>query len=303
MQCNPFRISNHSRPGQLLRILVTVLLALLLSACSRIQLAYNNLDWLLPHYLRSYMPLSDNQDSLLEAGVDNFLHWHCSTQVANYAQLLREVDRRFRSDDLTWTELETFNDSVQQAWTGILQQASPALGVILLTADEAQIKELFEGFEERNSEWLEEFKATSDEELRDDYRDRMSKELQRWFGELDERQEQRLVVWSRQFQPLGLQGLEVRQRWQSRLQEIMKNARNDPEAFQRKFAELLINPDTLRTPLYQQRLDHNRNVTIDMLYSIVQQLSDAQKYQLKRQVEAMAGDFDDLACSREPVAS
>ncbi|MCG7988387.1 MAG: MICOS complex subunit MIC60 [Candidatus Thiodiazotropha weberae] len=302
MQYNPFRIGNSGRPGQLLRILQALLLALLLSACSRIQLAYNNLDWLLPHYLSSYMPLSDNQDSLLEAGVENFLHWHCSTQVTNYAHLLREVDRRFRSDDLIRTELITFNDRVQQAWTGILQQGSPALGVILLTADETQIRELFKGFEERNSEWLEEFEATSDEELRDDYRERMSKELQRWFGELDERQEQLLVVWSRRFQPLGLQGLEVRRRWQSRLQEIM-NARNDPEAFQREFAELLTNPGTLRTPVYQQRLDHNRDVTIDMLYTIALQLSDAQKHHLKRQVKAVAGDFDGLACSGEPVAS
>ncbi|MEJ2620390.1 MAG: DUF6279 family lipoprotein [Candidatus Thiodiazotropha sp.] len=218
MQFIPLRIDNKSRQGQLLRTFLTVLLVLLLSACSRIQLAYNNLDWLLPHYLGSYMPLTDNQDSLLEAGVDDFLQWHCSTQVTSYAQLLREVDRRFRSNDLKRIELAAFNDRVQQAWATILKQGSPSLGVILLTADEAQIKELFEGFEERNSEWLVEFEATSDEELRDDYRDRMSKELERWFGELDEQQEQILVVWSRQFRPLGLQGLEVRRRWQSRLQ-------------------------------------------------------------------------------------
>ncbi|MEW8237238.1 MAG: DUF6279 family lipoprotein [Candidatus Thiodiazotropha taylori] len=302
MQYNPFPIGNNSRPGQLWRILLTLLLALLLSACSRIQLAYNNLDWLLPHYLSSYMPLSDNQDSLLETGVENFLQWHCSTQVAGYAHLLRDVDRRFRSDDLVRSELVTFNDRIQQAWTGILQQGSPALGDILLTADETQIRELLEGFEQRNHEWLEEFEATSAEELRDDYRERMSKELQRWFGELDEQQEQILVVWSRQFQPLGLQGLEVRRRWQSRLGEIV-NARNDREAFQREFAELLTNPATLRTPQYQQRLDHNRDVTIDMIYRIVQQLSNTQKHHLKRQVRAVAGDFDGLACSGKPLAS
>jgi hypothetical protein len=303
MRFNQFQMNKNSKQRQLLRVFLTVLLVLLLSACSRIQLAYNNLDWLLPHYLGSYMPLSDNQDSLLEAGVDNFLQWHCSTQVTSYAQLLRDVDRRFRSDDLIRTELVTFNDRVQQAWTTILQQGSPALGVVLLTADETQIKELFEGFEERNREWLEEFEATSAEELRDDYRERMSKELQRWFGELDEQQQQILVDWSWQFQPLGLQGLEVRKRWQSRLQEIMTNARNDPETFQLELAELLTNPATLRPALYQQRLDHNREVTIDMVYRIVQQLSDTQKDNLERQVKAVAGDFDGLACSGLPVAS
>ncbi|MET0068034.1 MAG: DUF6279 family lipoprotein [Candidatus Thiodiazotropha sp.] len=302
MQYNPFHISNDSRPGLLWPLFRTLLLALLLSACSRIQLAYNNLDWLLPQYLGSYMPLSDDQDSMLDARVENFLRWHCSTQVTDYAQLLRDVDRRFRSDDLNRSELVTFNERVQQAWAGIMQQGSPAIGDILLTADETQIRELFEGFEETNSEWLEEFEATSDEALRDDYRERMDKELQRWFGELNEGQAQVLVVWSRQFQPLGLEGLEVRKRWQSRLREIV-NSRDDPETFQRDLAELLTNPRTLRTPDYQQRLDHNRDVTIDMIYQIVQQLSDEQKHELKRQVENVAGDFDDLACRSEPVAS
>ncbi|MCG7936782.1 MAG: hypothetical protein JAY68_19245, partial [Candidatus Thiodiazotropha taylori] len=59
----------------------------------------------------------------------------------------------------------------------------------------------------------------------------------------------------------------------------------------------------LRTPQYQQRLDHNRDVTIDMIYRIVQQLSNTQKHHLKRQVRAVAGDFDGLACSGKPLAS
>ncbi|MET0029171.1 MAG: DUF6279 family lipoprotein [Candidatus Thiodiazotropha sp.] len=302
MQYNPFRTGSDSRQVPFWRIFQTLLLVLLLSACSRIQLAYNNLDWLLPQYLGSYMPLSDDQDSMLDARVEYFLRWHCSTQVTDYAQLFRDVDRRFRSGDLTRSELETFNDRVQQAWAGILQQGSPAIGDILLTADDTQIKELFDGFEKTNREWLEEFEATSDEALRDDYRERMDEELQRWFGKLNEGQEQILVVWSREFQPLGLEGLDMRRRWQSRLREIV-NDRDDPEVFQRELAELLTNPRTLRTPDYQKRLDHNRDVSIDMIYGIVQQLSDEQKRQLKRQVEAVAGDFEDLACSVEPIAS
>ena len=101
-----------------------LIVTVLLSACSRIQLAYNNLDWLLPHYLASYMPLSDDQDSLLETRVNHFLHWHCSTQVGTYAQLLREANDRFQSGTLTRSELEQFNKRVEQAWAGIMHQAS-----------------------------------------------------------------------------------------------------------------------------------------------------------------------------------
>jgi hypothetical protein len=299
---NPFRTGHIGRTIPLLRICQAALLALLLSACSRIQLAYNNLDWLLPHYLGSYMPLSDDQDGVLEARVENFLHWHCSTQVSGYAQLLREADNRFRSGNLTRTELETFNSRIQQAWTGILHQGGPAIAEILLTADETQVRELFEGFEKRNKEWLEDFEDTSDDELREDYRERMGKELQRWFGKLDRGQEQVLAGWSRQFQPLGLEGLAVRQRWQSRLREIM-NTRANPETFQREFAELMTNPAALRTAAYQQRIDHNREATIDMLYSVIRQLSDTQKRHLQQQVDTVAGDFDKLTCSGGALAS
>jgi hypothetical protein len=302
MRRNPFGTGHIGTTAPLLRICQTALLALLLSACSRIQLAYNNLDWLLPHYLGSYMPLSDDQDGLLEARVENFLHWHCSTQVSGYAQLLREADNRFRSGSLTRTELESFNNRIQQAWTGILQQGGPAIAEILLTADDTQVRELFEGFDKRNKEWLEDFEDTSDEELREDYRERMGKELQRWFGKLNSGQEQVLVSWSRQFQPLGLEGLAVRQRWQSRLREIM-DRRENPEAFQRDIAELMSNPGALRTPAYQQRINHNREATIDMLYSVIRQLSDVQKHHLQQQVNTVAGDFDKLTCSGEAVAA
>jgi Family of unknown function (DUF6279) len=290
------------RSCNLLQLCQAIFLTLLLAACSRIQLAYNNLDWLLPHYLSSYMPLSDEQDSLLEARVNHFLHWHCSTQMDSYAQLLREAGSRFQSGSLSRDELAAFNNRVEQAWSGILDQAGPAIADILVTADTAQVKALFDGFDARNREWLEDFEAQSEESLRRGYRDRMGKELNRWFGTLDRRQQQLLAGWSEQFQPLGLEGLKVRQRWQARFHELMER-RDEREYFHSAFAELLNHPDTLRTPLYRQRLAHNRTVTIDMLYAVIQQLSDKQKRHLQRQVNAVAGDFNSLACTGGAVAA
>lgn len=302
MLTSPTSNRNTCTRRNLLRFFQTAFLALLLTACSRIQLAYNNLDWLLPHYLASYMPLSDDQDNLLETRISHFLHWHCSTQVSDYAQLLRHASNRFQSDDLARSELVSFNKRVEQAWTGILHQAGPAIADILVTADKAQVQALFEAFDERNADWLEEFEDTSDGQLRSDYQARMGKELYRWFGRLNRQQEQALINWSGQFQPLGLEGLKYRQAWQARLREIMEQ-RNDHDRFYSGFAELLGNPESLRTQSYQQRLEHNRKVTIDMLYTITRQLSDNQKRHLQRQVNTVAGDFDSLACSGSAVTS
>jgi hypothetical protein len=298
----PDRIYKLRRSTTLLLFCQAAALVLLLAACSRIQLAYNNLDWLLPRYLASYMPLSDDQDDLLEMRVNHFLHWHCSTQVGVYAQLLREASSRFQSGALTRAELVAFNNRVEQAWAGILHQAAPAIADILVTADEDQVQALFEGFDKRNTEWLEDFEETSEEELRRGYRSRMSKELRRWFGRLDRRQQQALDEWSERFQPLGLEGLHYRQRWQARLHEIVDN-RGDRKRFYRDFAELLNDPVSLRTPRYRQRIVHNRDATIDMLYTVIRNLGEQQKHHLQKQVKSVAGDFDSLACGVETVAS
>lgn len=292
----------YRKPRALLRFCQFAVLALLLAACSRIQLAYNNLDWLLTHHLATYMPLSDDQDSLLEVRVNHFLHWHCSTQISAYAHLLREANSRFQSGDLSRAELENFNQRIEKAWADILQQAGPSIADILVTADESQVQTLFKGFDTRNAKWLKKFEGHSAEDLRRDYQARMGKELRRWFGKLDKQQRQILAAWSEQFQPLGLQGLEIRQRWQSRLQTLM-NSRDDHDAFRREFARLLSNPGELHTPSYLQRTQHNRAVTIDMLYAVIRQLSDKQKQHLQHQVNSITEDFDSLACRGETMAA
>lgn len=290
------------KPGGAIRYCLAAVLTLLLTSCSRIQLAYNNLDWLLPRYLASYMPLSEAQDKRLKTGVNYFLHWHCSTQISHYSHLLREASSRIQDNSLTRSGLETFSNRIEQSWTDMLQQAGPSIAGILMTADDDQVQALFEGFDKRNAKWLKEFEDESPEDQHRGYQKRMTRELRRWFGKLDQQQRQTLTDWSKQFQPLGMEGLKMRQRWQSRLQTLMSR-RGNREEFQREFAKLLSSPEPLRTLPYRQRIHNNHVATIDMLYTIIHGLSKKQKQHLQHKVNAITGDFDSLACSDETVAS
>ena len=280
------------------RCLLITLLTLQLVSCSRIQLAYTNLDWLMSRKLASFMPLSDTQNKLLKTNVKQFLDWHCSTQLRRYSQLLHEASSRFQDSGFTRDELLAFNDRIEQGWAGILQQAAPLLADILLTADDNQTQELFKGFDKRNSKWQKEFARKTPEEYSRDYYRRMHKELRRWFGKLGKQQRQILTEWSKQFKPLGNEGLKMRRRWQNQLQTIMAS-RSNPEEFRHAFARLLDSPEELHTRAYQQHTSKNRALTIDMLYSIIQQLDSKQKQHLQKKVNVIAGDFDKLACTGE----
>ena len=128
---------------------------LLLSACSsRVQLAYHQLDWLLPYYLETYMELSDEQSSYLDRQVEELLAWHCSTQLTVYAQLLREMDADLQAGRMTHARLEDYNRRIHRLWRQILRQAGPTIASLLATAGEEQLEALFRGFREKNEEWL-----------------------------------------------------------------------------------------------------------------------------------------------------
>src|SRR6218665_176413 len=72
------------------RFLSLPLLALLagislLTACSRLDLAYRNLDWLLAWRIDSYLDLDAEQKAWLKPRISQHLAWHCSTQLPQLA--------------------------------------------------------------------------------------------------------------------------------------------------------------------------------------------------------------------------
>ncbi|HBX55541.1 MAG TPA: hypothetical protein DEH10_09155, partial [Pseudomonas sp.] len=62
-------------------LLLVLVASLLLSACSRIGLAYRNLDWLVPWRLNDYLNLNSEQQAWLKPRIQSHLTWHCSREL------------------------------------------------------------------------------------------------------------------------------------------------------------------------------------------------------------------------------
>jgi hypothetical protein len=203
---------------------------------------------------------------------------------------------------MTVEKLADYSNRVEQFWNNILLQASPAIAGLLLDADEAQLRELFDSFQERNQEWLAEYRDTTPEEMHANYTERMQRELERWFGPLQPAQQQAVLEWADHFQPLGLDGLQARETWQSRLQELVSH-RDDRATFNTGIHELFSNPETYRPSAYQKRLDYNREQTIELVYRVGSQLDARQRNHLEHSAESVARDFDMLSCDDEETAT
>jgi hypothetical protein len=285
-----------------IRFFLIIILIALLSGCSRIKFAYHQLDWLLPFYLGTYMELTDDQDYYLEEQVKTLLTWHCATQLGNYAALFREANANFQTGKMSQARLDGLDSQIEQFWLDLMRQVSPVISQLLLTANNQQLVELFNSLGEDNREWLAEFQEQTDAELHDEYRERMTDALERWFGPLQEIQQQSVQKWVKQFEPLGMEGFQMRRKWQSRLRELTTQ-RDNAIAFKSGIDQLLLQPELLRSPPYQRMMDNNRKATMDLLYLIGNQLDNSQRKHLAMETLAIAQDFDDLACKKDDLVT
>lgn len=270
----------------------------LVSGCSRIQFVYNQLDWVIPVYLESYMELSDAQSTYLKEHVKNFLSWHCSTQLTAYAGLIRDAAGKIQTGHIERAQIEYYNQRIEQFWISIVKQASPAIAEVLSNSSDTQIEELFKDFDKGNREWLDKFREQTAEELRNDYDERMTTELERWFGPLNRIQQQAVAAWSYNFSPLGMEGLATRVQWQSRLRTLL-DQRKDQPYFNAAFDELVVNGKMPHSSAYQKKMDNNREVTIDLLYLIMNNTSETQRQHQENTAESIARDIDKLVCSAD----
>ncbi|MEN8178211.1 MAG: DUF6279 family lipoprotein [Pseudomonadota bacterium] len=286
----------------MLRLLFIVLLSVLAAGCSRVQFAYHQLDWLIPYYVDNYIELDGSQDSYLEAEVENLLRWHCSAHLKPYADLIRGANQEFQQGTMDALKLQFAVNRIDDYWKEIKRQASPAISRLFLTSEQSQLDDFLSGLRENNREWLTEFQAQTDEELREDYQARMTDELERWFGPLTAPQQQRIVEWSWKFKPLGIHGLQARQQWQARLRALL-DRRAEEAAFFTGIEALFVDPDRGRPAQYLSKLVHNESATVEMLVDVGGQVNAQQRKHLDRMAGSVADDFDQLACAGEVLES
>lgn len=277
-------------------LLLFAALVWLLSGCSRIQVVYNQLDWVIPIYLNSYMELSDTQRIYVKEHVKSFLSWHCSTQLTEYASLIRDAAGNIQTGRIERAQIERYNQRIEQFWASMMKQASPVIAEVLSNASDTQIEELFKDFEKENREWLAKFREQIAEELRNDYYEHMTTELERWFGPLNRIQQQAVAGWSYKFSPLGMEGQATRVQWQSRLRVLLDQRKNQ-SFFAAAFDELVVNGENLRSSAYQKKLDNNMEVTIDLLYLVMNNTSEMQQQHQGKRAESIAQDIDKLVCT------
>ncbi|NIF29935.1 hypothetical protein F3J44_26685 [Pantoea sp. Tr-811] len=284
-------------PTRLFKALLTALgFALALAACSRIDLAYRNLDRLVPWSLGDYLAMNREQKNLLDERLKEHLAWHCKTQLPGYLDWLDRVRDMVAEDQVTDQALQQRTVEARQAIGRVAEEITPSATELLRGMSDQQVAEMQQAFRDDISERQKEYVDTPLPKQINSRAARMQKRLNTWFGDLNAAQRLRVLNWSQALGDQNRQWIANRQHWQQQLMLAM-NQRDDA-SFEPRLATLLQRKESLWTPEYRQAFQNTEQQARSLLVDLVHLSSPAQRQFLQDRLSKVRSDFSEMKCLR-----
>jgi hypothetical protein len=129
------------------------------AGCSMIgRLGYEHLPTLASWRADTYLSLNAEQKALASRRIEALHAWHRSTQLDDYAGLLREVQRAVAAGDVDEARIRGWRLAMFDRWKPIADRAAPAVAEVAVTLEPAQLQRLRDEMERDNEkirrEWL-----------------------------------------------------------------------------------------------------------------------------------------------------
>jgi len=278
------------------RLLILLCAVLLLAGCG-VRFAYSQLDWLVPWYLRDYVTLNAGQREMLDQRLAQRLDWHCRVQLPHYVGLLRDARITLAGERIAAADLEPFVQKGEAWWDELRSALVADAGVLLSGLSNEQAAELAAAFARQDREARAEFLGDSVEQRGKAQVKRMEKRLQNWFGSLNAEQQRQVAAWRDGLEPTTELWLDSRRQWQQRVLDAL-GMRDDPPQFATHVVALAAPLDADAPATYRAQLEHNRQLTLQLLAEVFNAATPAQRERVHGELDELAAQFDELACAQ-----
>ncbi|WP_313086608.1 DUF6279 family lipoprotein [Stutzerimonas nitrititolerans] len=289
-------MDNHlTGRGKLLLLSIAALL--LLSACSRINLAYRNLDILIPWSLNDYLDMNSAQQARLKAQLREHQAWHCRSQLPIYLEGLETLQREVAEDRIEIATLRAHRRKMRQAIEAIAVRITPSVSELLGSLDERQMNRLQETLAEKHRQLQKKFVEPELPRQIRERAERMQERVEHWAGRLDAAQRQRILQWSHALGEQNRRWLDNRRHWQAALVETVKQ-RHDSD-FPARLAPLLQEPEAFWTDAYRRSVPRTEQATLELIRDLYAMASAAQRSRLSQRLQGLHDDLASLDCLDE----
>lgn len=281
-----------------LRIVLLLTCLTLLASCSRLDLGYRNLDWLIPWSLDNYIPLSAEQKTWLKPRLITHINWHCTTQLPLYSDWLQRSAELAVAPDPAPAEFDAQFTAFRQAVDSVAVRLTPDATELLQGLSDQQVTALGENMAKQNKEQREEYLGVSLTEQIDERRERMEERLKPWFGRLQPEQKARVKVWAEQLGDYNEAWLDNNRRWQEAFLAAVKERHS--EEFPEQVKRLLQDRMSFATPAYRERFNGAQNALADLFSDLVASADQQQRERLVERLQGARKQVSEMTC---PVAA
>lgn len=273
-----------------------ILLAILLSltGCSRMDLAYRNLDVIIPWTLNDYLTMNAGQKSWFKDRLEQQLAWHCTTQLPGYLDWLARLQQMAGTRQVSDADLQARTEEARQAVTDIARQITPTAVELLRGLDDQQVadmnKALANDLRKRQDKYL---KPPLETQVRERAQ-RLTKRVQAWMGPLSASQQNRIVAWSTALGEQNRQQIDNRAHWQALFMSAMRD-RQSP-GFAQKIQQLLADRESLWTPEHRQAQARTETETRSLIIDLMSESTPRQREVLTQKIDQVRSNFQALKC-------
>ncbi|MFK3643008.1 MULTISPECIES: DUF6279 family lipoprotein [Pseudomonas] len=271
-----------------------LIISLLLGACSRVGLAYRNLDVIIPWNLNDYLDMNSEQKSWFNQRLQQHLSWHCTTQLPGYLDWLDRLQLMVQNNQVSDQGLQERTREAKQAIAETAQQITPSAVELLQGLNDQQVKEMNSAFAKDLQEHQEQYLKPPLAQQIEQRSQRMSKRLNAWLGPLSPSQQQRVEQWSSSLGQQNQQWIANRAHWQAQFSAAVEQRQNSD--FPQRIEQLLVHRESLWTPDYRQAYAHTEQAARSLLVDLMAQSTPAQRQRLLKKIDGVRKDFAELKC-------
>jgi hypothetical protein len=280
--------------GKRLRTALLITGLILLTSCSRLELAYRNLDWLIPWSMDNYVTLTQEQKAWLKPRLVSHVSWHCTTQLPAYADWLQRSATLVAEPAPDAAQFDAQFSQFRQAVDAIIVQVTPDLTELLRGLNPAQVKELEANLAKQNKEQREDYLQMPLSEQIEERAERMEERLQPWFGRLHKDQKARVTAWSQQLGEYNQGWLDNNLRWQQAFLAAVQDRKS--EQFPEQMKRLLQERMSVWTPEYQQEFLAAQHALSALFKDLVSSADQSQRERLVGRLEGARKQLGDMTC-------
>lgn len=170
-------------------LLIVLPAVILLGACSRAELVYENADWLLYRWATKLVDASPEQREAWRGRFDELLSRHREELLPDVVALLEQIEADANSG-LSVKRLECLMDQADSLYEAHARLVLPLAVDILMALSPAQIDHLADRLAERNRDYVDDYLDEDPQRRVAKRTDRYIERIQRWTGALDADQRQ-----------------------------------------------------------------------------------------------------------------